>query len=83
MKKKIFMTVTALMLFAFSIVAFAYTNHSTNYNSTTSCCAMADCCQNGVCKMHGECCKNHDSCPMKSKENADGMNDCPMHKTDK
>ena len=80
MKKKIFMSVVALMLFAFSIAVFAYTTNSTNYNSKTSCCAMKDCCKDGVCKMNHECCKNHDSCPMKSKENVDAMEDCPMHK---
>ena len=83
MKKKIFMTVTALMLFAFSIAAFAYTTNSTNYNSTASCCKMADCCTDGVCKMNHECCKNHDSCPMKSEKKDGEMKDCPMHNKNK
>jgi hypothetical protein len=77
MKKKIIISVVALMLFAFSIAAFAYTNHTTNHNSKTSCCQIADCCKDGVCKMNHECCKDKDSCPMKS--NSEAMKDCPMH----
>ena len=78
MKKKIIIAIVALMLFAFSIVAYAYTNHSNQPNSKTSCCQMADCCKDGECKMNHECCKDKDSCPMKS--NSGEMKDCPMHK---
>ncbi len=77
MKKKIIISVVALMLFAFSIAAFAYT--SNNSTAKTS-CPMTDCCKDGVCKMNGECCKDKDSCPMKSKEMSGEMKDCPMHK---
>jgi hypothetical protein len=48
----------------------------------SSCCDKPDCCKGGECKMGGECCKNHDSCKMKSKDGADKMKDCPMHKKD-
>jgi hypothetical protein len=76
MKKKILITVVALMLFAFTIAAYAYTSNSTIKTS----CPMSDCCKDGVCKMNGECCKDKDSCPMKSKETSVEMKDCPMHK---
>lgn len=80
MKKKVIISVTALMLFAFSIVAFAYTSTSTNHNSKTTCCAMENCCKDGSCKMNHECCKkDKDSCPMKSTE----KKDCPMQNKDK
>ncbi len=80
MKKKIIISVVALMLFAFSIAAFAYTaNHSTAKIE----CPMTNCCKDGVCKMNGECCKDKDSCPMKSKKMSGEMKDCPMQNKDK
>jgi hypothetical protein len=78
MKKKIIISVVALMLFAFSIAAYAYT--ATNHSTAKTSCPMTDCCKDGVCKMHGECCKDTDSCPLKSKEMSGEMKDCPMHK---
>ena len=72
------------MLFAFSIAAFAFTNHSTNHNSNSccakdscsmkgkegkdSCCDKTDCCKDGKCQMNGECCKDKDSCPLKKQD---------------
>jgi hypothetical protein len=74
MKKKLIIAITALMLFAFSIAAYAYTKNSTNHHSKTSCCQMKECCQDGECKMDHKCCQDKDSCPMKAEKK-----DCPMH----
>lgn len=93
MKVKLIVGLTALLAFAFSVVAVAYTSTTSLAASSASCCSGDSCplkSKNASTGEKGSCCDDcdgcsGDSCPMKSKgethatamKMADGES-CPM-----
>jgi len=81
MKRKILVTLTALLIFGMFAAVYAYQSGTFTGTGTTCCkhskgdnasadgkdsCPMTDCCKDGHCT--GDCCKDHDNCPMKDKQ---------------
>jgi hypothetical protein len=67
MSKRILLVLATLLVFAFSVAAFAYSQTSTGGKAAVSCCCKGDSCTKDCCDKD-DCCG--DSCPMKKQKNA-------------